>query len=78
MNIWIMKTVFPKKRLICKLLLECEDEVLSTTETLPKKVACEKSNCPSCTILCFSCYFYCTKYLPKKKHLLQFQDTRIR
>ena len=72
-----MKTVFPKKRLICKLVLEYEDEVLSTTETLPKKVACKKSNCPSCTILCFSCYFYCIKYLPKKDHLLPFQDTRI-
>ena len=36
-----------EKRLTGKLVLECEDEILNTTEILlnDKKVACAKSNC---------------------------------
>ena len=36
-----------EKRLIGKLVLECEDEILNTTETLlnDKKVACARNNC---------------------------------
>ena len=32
-NIWILKTVPTKKRLIRKLVLECEDGILNTFET---------------------------------------------
>ena len=45
------KNCFCIKLLTGKLVLECEDEVLNTTKTLPKKVTCGKSNCLRCTIL---------------------------
>ena len=61
-----------KKRLIGKLVLEYEDEILDTTKTLlnDKKVACAKINCLihtiSCVTICFlllvlicvRCYFF--------------------
>ena len=64
-----------EKRLIGKLVLGCEDEILNTTETSPddKKVTCEKSNCLIQTILLvniclslvivisISCYYYYTR-----------------
>ena len=36
-----------EKRLTGKLVLECEDEILNTTETVlkDKKVKCRKNNC---------------------------------
>ena len=42
-----IKNYFCEKRLISKLILECKDEILNTTETLlnDKKVACAKSTC---------------------------------
>ena len=42
-----------EKRLAGKLVLECQDEILNTTETIlyDKKVACSKSNCLIHTIL---------------------------
>ena len=72
--------------------MECEDEILNTTQTLlnHKKVAFEKSNplihiislIITCLLLlfviCVSCYFYYTKYRPKQKHLLPFNDTSIK
>ena len=75
-----------------KLVLECEDEILNTTETLlnDKKSLCKKSNylihTISLAIICFlllvficvGCYFYYTKYQPKQKHFLAFQDTSIK
>ena len=81
-----------QKRLIGILVWECKDEVLNTTETLlnDKKVAYAKSNYFIYTILleityllllvviCVSCYFYYTKYQPKQKYLLPFQDTSIK
>ena len=71
-----------RKRLIDKLVLECEDETLNTTETLlnDTKVACAKSNClihaVSLIITCLlvSCYFF----QPNEKHLLPFKDTIIK
>ena len=48
-----------EKRLIGKLVLECEDEILNRTETLlnDKKVACTRNNCLihtfSLVIICF-------------------------
>ena len=81
-----------QKRLIGILVWECKDEVLNTMETLlnDKKVAYAKSNYFIYTILleitylllsvaiCVSCYFYYTKYQPKQKYLLPFQDTSIK
>ena len=81
-----------QKRLIGILVWECEDEVLNTMETLlnDKKVAYAKSNYFIYTILleityllllvviCVSYYFYYTKYQPKQKYLLPFQDTSIK
>ena len=81
-----------EERLIGKLVLECDDETLNTTETLlnDKKAACAKSNYFIHTMLliiicflllvvvCISCYFYYTKYRLKQKHLLLFQDTNIK
>ena len=72
--------------------MECEDEILNTTETLlnHKKVAFEKSNplihtislVITCLLLlfviCVCCYFYYTKYRPKQKHLLPFNDISIK
>ena len=66
--------------LIGKLILECEDEILNTTEILlnDEKVACSKINCLihtiSFVIICLlllvvifvSCYFYYTKYRSKQ------------
>ena len=65
-----------RKCLFHKLALECEDEILNTTETLLnyKKVVYAKSNYLIHTIslvimgllllvvICVSCYFYYTKY----------------
>ena len=79
-----------KKRLIGKLVIECEDEILNTTEATDKKVTFEKSNCFMHTflleticllllvVICVSCYFYYTKYRSKQKHLLPFHDTSIK
>ena len=53
------KNYLRKKRLIGKLVLEYEDEILNTTETLliDKKVACARNNCLiytfSLVIICF-------------------------
>ena len=80
---------FCEKRLIGKLVLECECEILNTTETLlnDKKVACPKSNCLIYNIslviicllllvdICLSCFIYYEKYRPKQKHLLSINDT---
>ena len=77
-----------EKHLIGKLVLECEDEILNTTETLlnDKKVAHEKSNCLLHTIslvivyflllvvVCVSCYFFYTKYRLKQP----FQNIKIK
>ena len=66
-------------RLICKLLLEFEDEILNATETLlnDKKVSCTKIDCLIHTILlvitclllsviiCVSCYVCYKIYQPK-------------
>ena len=78
-----------EKRLIRKLMLECEDEILNTSETLldDKNITRKKSNCLIHTflliIICLvllvviyvSCYFYYTQYQSKQKHLSPFQDT---
>ena len=76
MNIWILTIVFCEKLLIGKLALECEDEMLNTTEILHnnKKFEFVKSSCLihtiSLIVICLlllvvigvSCYFYYTKY----------------
>ena len=81
-----------RKRLIGKLVLKCEDEILNATETLfnNKHVACAKTNCLIHTIslviiyllllavICVSCYFYYAKYQPKYKHLISFYDSKIK
>ena len=81
--------LFLWKRLICKLVLECEDEILNKTETSfnSKKAACSKSNCLIYTIslaiicllflvvICVSCYFYYTNYRTKQKRLVSFKYT---
>ena len=81
-----------EERVIGKLVLECEDEILNTTETLlnHKKIAFEKiipliHTIPlviTCLLLlfviCVRCYFYITKYQPKQKHSLRFNDTSIK
>ena len=73
-----------KKRLIGKLVLECEDEMLNATETLlnDKKVTLPYPHyfigficLLLLVVICVSCYFYCSKYQSKQKHLLPFQDT---
>ena len=78
-----------EKRLIRKLMLEYEDEILNTSETLlnDKNITRKKSNCLIHTILLIiiclvllvviyvSCYFYYTKYQSKQKHLSPFQYT---
>ena len=54
MNFEILKIVHAKnvKRLFGKLVLECAEEILNTTETLMiRTVTCEKSNCLIHTIL---------------------------
>ena len=68
MNILDTKNCSFEKRLIGKLLLKCEDEMLNTTETSlnDKKKPCEKK---SLVIINFfllavpsiSYYYYCTK-----------------
>ena len=71
-----IKKCLCKKRLFGKLVLECEDETLNTTENLlnDKRVAFTKSDCfshnISLIIMCLLllvviCYFYCTKYRSK-------------
>ena len=81
-----------EKRLIGKLVLECEDERLNTTKTLynDKKVASAKINYLIHTVslviicllllfaICVSCSFYYTKYRPKQKHLLTCNDISIK
>ena len=73
-----------------KLRLECEDEILNTTEILldDKKVASVKNNCFIHTIslviiyllllviICVGCCFYFRYYRPKQDHLLLFQDIK--
>ena len=87
-NISVLKIAPAKKHLIGKLVLECEDEILNTTENLfnDRNVACAKSNCLIHTFLlviicllllvvtCVSFHFYYTKYQPKQKHLLPFNN----
>ena len=43
-----IKIYLCEKHLLSKLVLACEDEIVSTTETslVDKKVTCEKKNCP--------------------------------
>ena len=54
-----VKNCFWEKRLFGKLVLECEDEILNTTETWleDKNLSCEKNNCLihtiSLVIICF-------------------------
>ena len=81
-----------EKRLIGKLVLECEDERLNTTKTLynDKKVASAKINYLIHTVslviiclillfvICVSCSFDYTKYRPKQKHLLTCDDISIK
>ena len=88
MNIWILTIVFWEKLLIGKLALECEDEMLNTTEILhnDKKLEFVKSSCLIHTIslivicslllvvICVSCYFYYTKYQSKQP----FHDIKIK
>ena len=76
------------KPLIGKLVSECKDEILNTTEILidNKKIICEKSNylihttsllikCLLSLIVVFiSCYFHFTKHRLKQKHLLSYHD----
>ena len=67
-----IKNYFWEKRLVRKLVLECEDEILNTAKTLTiKKVSCGKSKCLIHTVsliiinllllivICVSCCFYC-------------------
>ena len=84
-----IKKCFCKKRLFGKLLLECIDEILNTAETLlnDENEIFWKSNClihtTSFAIICLlllvviyvSFCFYYTKYLPKQKYLLPFNNT---
>ena len=81
-----------EKRLIGKLVLECEDEILNTFVTLlyDKKVACAKSNCLIhnisliiiclllLVVICVSFYFYYAKYWTKQNYLLPFNDASIK
>ena len=75
-----------KKRLISKLVLACEDEVLKTIETSldDKKIRCEKNNCLIHTISLVNmyllllavvyvsyCYYY-TKDWIKKENLVSY------
>ena len=69
-----------EKRLVGKLVLECEDEILNTTETLfnDNKVASAKNNCLIYTIslliicllllfvICVNSSYYYTKYQLKQ------------
>ena len=75
-----------KKRLISKLVLECEDETLNTTETSPddKKITSEKINCLvhtiSLVIICLLllavvsvvCYYYYIWYWIKEEYVLSY------
>ena len=69
-----------EERLLDKLVLICEDEILIITETsLNKKVTCERNYClihtislaTICTLLlifaCSGCYYYYTRYWKKNK-----------
>ena len=88
MNIYILKKVCIK-RLFGKLVLECEDEILNTTESSldDKKVTCGKSNflihTISLVIICLlirvNCYFCRTKYQSKQKTSpFHFTNNKIR
>ena len=80
-----------KKRLVDKLVLACEDEILNTTENLlnEKKVTSEKNICfiqtTSLIIICLlllvvisiSCYSYYANYRSKQKHLLPFPNKEL-
>ena len=70
-----------KKRLIGKLVLSCECEVLNATETiLDNKIAIRENNCLMCTmslvITCtlllvvvpIVCHYYYTRYWKNQKH----------
>ena len=75
-----------EKRLIGKLVLESEDEILNTTETSldDKKETCEKSNrlidTVSLIVICMlllavvsiACYYYYTRYWKKQYNLLSY------
>ena len=75
-----IKNCFCEKRLIGKLVLECEDEILNTNETIlnDNKVAYAKKDCSLHTtslviicllllvVICVSCCFYYTKYRSKE------------
>ena len=74
-NIYILKKFFCEERLIGKIVLECEGEILNVTEAFldDKKETCEKSyyliHTVSLVILCllfltvvsFGCYYYFTR-----------------
>ena len=88
MNIYILKKVCIK-RLFGKLVLECEDEILNTTESSldDKKVTCGKSNFLIHTIslviifllIRVNCYFCHTKYQSKQKTLpFHFTNNKIK
>ena len=69
-----------EKRLIDNLVLECEDEILNSTND--KKVRCRKNNClihtvslvVICTLLLvvvfIGCYYYYIRDWIKKKHVV--------
>ena len=75
-----------KKYVISKLVLECEDEKLNTTETSPddKKITCGKSNCLIHTIsllikclllsavISTGCYYYYARDWIKIEYALSF------
>ena len=81
-----IKYYYCEKRLICKLILECKDELLSTTESSldDKKVICKKINClihtASLVITCLlllavvsiGCYFYYTRNWIKKRTVISY------
>ena len=87
-EILVIKDCYCKAHLIGKLVLKCEDDILTTTENSinEKKVTCKKNNCFIHTIslitvwllllvvICESCHFYYTKYRSKQKYLLPSHD----
>ena len=86
MNIKNIKNCSCEKRLIGKLVLGCEDKILTTTKTSPynKRVTCEKRNCFNHTILLaiirllflavasIGCYYYYTRDWMKKEYLVSY------
>ena len=81
-----IKNCLCKKHLIGQSVLECEDEIVNTTETSPddKKGTCDKSYCVihtiSLVIMCLlllvvvsiGCYYYYVRDWIKKEHVLSY------